>query len=151
MDTYNPNLAVGKLLALPPRSTGDPFTEDALALRFSERHAEDLRYIATKAQWLKWDGDRWLPDATLLGFDLARKSCRFDAQEYGNGKPPPGILSSRTVASVERLAKADRRQAATLEQWDADPWLLNTETAILRTGLGRPPNPADYITKKPAL
>jgi putative DNA primase/helicase len=150
MDTYNPNLAVGKLLALPPRSTGDPFTEDALALRFSERHAEDLRYIATKAQWLKWDGDRWLPDATLLGFDLARKSCRFDAQEYGNGKPPPGILSSRTVASVERLAKADRRQAATLEQWDADPWLLNTETAILRTGLGRPPNPADYITKKTA-
>ena len=25
-----------------------PFTEDALALRFSERHKDDLRYIATK-------------------------------------------------------------------------------------------------------
>jgi putative DNA primase/helicase len=132
--------------------SADPFTEDALALRFSERHADDLRYIATKGQWLKWDGDRWLPEATLLAFDLARKSCRIDAQEYGNGKPAAGISSAKTVAAVERLAKADRRQAATLEQWDADDWLMNMEMATvdLRTGTGRAPDPADYITKKAA-
>jgi putative DNA primase/helicase len=131
---------------------GDPFTEDALALRFSERHADDLRYIAIKAQWLKWDDERWRPEATLLAFDLARKSCRADAREYGNGKPPPGISSAKTVAAVERLAKADRRQAATLEQWDADDWLMNMEMATvdLRTGIGRAPQPAEYITKKTA-
>ena len=131
---------------------GDPFTEDALALRFSEKHKDDLRYIALKGQWLKWDGDRWLPEATLLAFDLARDSCREDAAYYGNGKPPPGISSAKTVAAVERLAKADRRQAATLEQWDADDWVTNTEMATvdLRTGIGRPPNPGDYITKKTA-
>jgi hypothetical protein len=30
-----------------------------------------------------------------------------------------------TVASVERLAKADRRLAATIGQWDHNPELLN--------------------------
>jgi len=133
-------------------ATGDPFTEDALALRFSERHVDDLRYIATKAQWLKWDGERWRPEETLLAFDLARKSCRADAQEYGNGKPPSNVSSAKTIAAVERLAKADRRQAATLEQWDADDWLLNAgpATVDLRTGFGRAPDPDDYITKKMA-
>jgi len=132
--------------------TGDPFTEDALALRFSQKHKDDLRYIALKGQWLKWDGDRWLPEATLLAFDLARDSCREDAAHYGNGKPPPGISSAKTVAAVERLAKADRRQAATLQQWDADDWVTNMEMATvdLHTGIDRPPDPADYITKKTA-
>ena len=31
------------------------------------------------------------------------------------------IASAKTVAAVERLAKADRRHAATVDQWDADP------------------------------
>src|SRR4051794_24937959 len=52
---------------------GDPFTEDALARRFSLRHAPDLRYIAIRAQWLRWDGTRWCGETTLLAFDLARE------------------------------------------------------------------------------
>src|SRR5262245_56572240 len=108
---------------------GNPFTEDALALRFSERHASDLRYIATKSQWLKWDGTRWYPEATHLAFDLARQSCRADAREYGNGKPPDAALSAKTIAAVERMAKADRRHATVIEQWDADDWLCNTPKA----------------------
>src|SRR5262249_29389338 len=125
---------------------GDPFTEDALALRFSKKHKDDLPYIALKGQWLKWDGDRWLPEATLLAFDLARDSCREDAAHYSNGKPPPGISSAKTVAAVERLAKADRRQAATLEQWDADDWVTNTEMPPLdlHTAIDRPPHPPPH-------
>jgi P4 family phage/plasmid primase-like protien len=78
---------------------GNPFTEDALALRFSERHANDLRYIATKAHWLKWDGARWYEEATHLAFDLARQSCRDDAKTYGNGKTPPHVYSASTIAA----------------------------------------------------
>ena len=63
------------------REEDNIFSEDALALRFSERHEHDLRYIAAKGQWLKWDGGRWCPEATLLAFDLARDSCRADAKE----------------------------------------------------------------------
>src|SRR5262245_51755835 len=93
----------------------NPLTEDALALRFSERHANDLRYIATKGQWQKWDGTRWYSEETCLAFDLARESCRLDARTYGNGKPPSAVYSAKTIAAVERMAKADRRQATTIE------------------------------------
>jgi putative DNA primase/helicase len=136
----------------PPGDEDNPLSEDAIALRFSALHEPDLRYVATKAQWLTWDGERWCPEQTLLAFDLARESCRADVKEYGNGKPLPGILTSKTIAAIERLAKADRRQAATLDQFDADDRLLTTgdETFDLSTGVGRPPNPADYITKKTA-
>jgi hypothetical protein len=96
----------------------DPFTDDALALRFSEQHADELRFVATRGEWLKWDRGRWLPERTSLAFDLVRQSCRAAAKEFGNGKPPAQVCSAKTVAAVERMAKADRRHATTIEQWD---------------------------------
>jgi putative DNA primase/helicase len=130
----------------------NPFTEDQLALRFSERHAHDLRYVAIRNQWYKWDGIRWAPESTLLAFDLARASCREDARDYGNGKPPNKLYTAKTVAAVQQLARADRRQAASLDQFDTNTWLITTTDATydLRTGVGRPPDPLDYITKKTA-
>jgi putative DNA primase/helicase len=127
-------------------------TEDALALRFSERYADDLRYIATKGTWLKWDGVRWYAEATHLAFDLARQSCRIDAQQFGNGKPPNSVYSAKTVAAVERMAKADRRQATTIEQWDANDLAFNTGNATfdLASGESYAPRPSDYITKQTA-
>jgi putative DNA primase/helicase len=106
---------------------GDPLTEDAIALRFAAQYEHALRYINIRGIWLKWDGIRWCPENTLLAYDLVRDRCRADAIEFGNGKPPSGIASAKTVAAVEKLARADRRQAATLEQWDADDWQFNTE------------------------
>jgi putative DNA primase/helicase len=130
----------------------NPFTEDALALRFSARHVHDLRYVAIRNQWYKWDGTRWAPEPTLLVFDLARASCRNDATDYGNGKPPNKLYTAKTVAAVHWFARADRRQAATIEQFDANQWMLTTEneTYDLHTGLGKPPDPSDYISKKTA-
>ena len=63
------------------------------------------------------------------------------------------VANARTVAAVERLAKADRRLAATADQWDANPWLLNTPAGILdlRIGAGRPGCPEDYCTKTTAV
>jgi putative DNA primase/helicase len=128
----------------------NPFTEDALALRFSERHKDDLRYIATKGVWLKWDGTRWYAEATHLAFDLARRSCRDDAQSFGNGKVPSQVYSAKAIAAVERMAKTDRRQATTVEQWDAADFVFNAEMATfdLITSDAYVPRPSDYITKK---
>lgn len=137
---------------------GDPLTEDRLALRFSERHAHDLRHVAVTATWFRWDNTRWRPEETTLAFDLARDSCRRDATEFGNGSAPSSVYSAKTVAAVERMAKADRRQAATLDQWDTLDLLFNTggtngmpdQTFDLSTGKPQPPNPHDYITKRTA-
>ena len=132
---------------------GGELTEDALALRFCERHADDLRYISTKGTWLKWDGLRWYPEATHMAFDLARQSCRADAQSYGNGRPPTSVSSAKTVAAVERMAKTDRRQASTIEEWDRDKHaysLLGPRRSIFHNGESHDPRPSDYITKKTA-
>jgi putative DNA primase/helicase len=85
-------------------------------------------------------------------FDLARASCRDDARDLGNGTPPSKLYTARTVAAVHWLARADRRQAATLEQFDTNTWLITTTDATydLRTGKGRLPDSRDYITKKTA-
>ena len=57
------------------------------------------------------------------------------------------------MAAVERLAKADRRLAATVDQWDANPWVLGTPGGVidLRTGKVRLSAPTDYMTKITAV
>src|ERR1700716_2060515 len=126
------------------------FSDEALALRFADRHANDLRYVAAWGRWLRYDGSRWAFEDTLAAFDFARKICREAAAECNKPKAAAVVASAKTVAAVERLAKADRRLAATIRQWDADPWLLNTPAGVidLRTGKFRPHRPQDYFTKQ---
>jgi hypothetical protein len=61
----------------------DDISENALALRFADLHAENVRYAAKEAQWLEWDGDRWCPDEKLHLMTLARQFCR-QAAKGGN-------------------------------------------------------------------
>jgi putative DNA primase/helicase len=70
-------------------------------------------------------------------------------KQRGNRKIAVDIASAKTVGAVERLAKADRRLAATVDQWDRDPWLLNTPRGIvdLRTGKLGPHRSEAYMTK----
>jgi putative DNA primase/helicase len=125
-----------------------PFSEEALALRFAERHADRLRYVAAWSKWLEWDGVRWKTDDTLDVFNLARQICR-EAAESADNKYTNKIASAHTVAAVERLARSDRSLAATIDQWDANPWLLNTPGGIvdLQSGKIRASTFEDYATK----
>ena len=81
---------------------------------------------------------------------MARRICR-DASAECNGKKgeKAALASAKTVSAIERLAKSDRRIAATIDQWDADPWLLNTPDGVvdLRTGTLRAHRASDYMTK----
>ena len=52
------------------------FSDDALALEFTARHAPELRYVAKWGTWLYWDGTRWKFEETLKAFDLARAVAR---------------------------------------------------------------------------
>ena len=121
-------------------------SEDGLALRFSEQYRNELRYIALKNQWLKWDGTRWAPEPTLLAFDLARKSiCEYvDAC-----KASPKLKKASVVSAIERMARADRRHAATLDSFDTNPMLFNAVngTINLETGELQDHDPSDFITK----
>ncbi|HWK33955.1 MAG TPA: phage/plasmid primase, P4 family [Hyphomicrobium sp.] len=125
------------------------YSDDALALDFAERHAAELRYVAAWGKWLRWDGHRWDVDSTLQSFDMARKLCREAAATCNEPRISKAIVSAPTVAAVERLARSDRRLAATADVWDTDPWVLNTPDGVidLRTGETRPAVPEDHVTK----
>ena len=105
------------------------FSEEALALSFAERHGPTLRYVAKWGQWLSWAETHWQPDDTLHAFDLARRVIREAATACNKSKKiAAAIASAKTVAAVERLSKSDRRLAATIDQWDDQPTILNTPT-----------------------
>lgn len=133
-------------------------SDDELALRFTERHAEELRYVPAWDRWLIWDGRRWAHDEKRRTFDLARALCRAVLAEQraaetlteAQSKALANRLgSAATVYAVARLAGSDPRHAVSVKQLDADPWMLNTPGGILdlRTGELRPHEPAALHTK----
>jgi putative DNA primase/helicase len=129
------------------------FSDDALALKFAELHADNLRYTAVWGRWSRWDDTCWQRDETLCIFDMVRAVCREAASECGGLRLALRVASAGTVAAVERLARSDRRHAATVDQWDADPWLLNTPAGVidLQTGRLRSAKRGDYLTKTTAV
>jgi putative DNA primase/helicase len=124
-------------------------TEDALALEFTRRHRDALRYVHEWGKWLRWDGTRWAFERTLAVFDLARDLVR----EIGIGvlkeRQRSRLQANATVAAIVSLARVDRAHARVTEDFDADPWLLNTPagTIDLRCGETRPHDRDDGITK----
>jgi putative DNA primase/helicase len=129
------------------------FADDALALKFTARYGADLRYTAQWGRWSIWDGRIWKSDSTLAVFDLARQICRFESSVCPNERMASRVASAATVAAVERLARADRRHAATVDQWDAGPWLLNTPGGVVELQSGRltPAARENYMTKITAV
>jgi len=124
-----------------------PDNEDAIGLIFSDKYEGKLRYVAMTGRWLMWDGKFWNQDTTLEVYDLIRSLCReYFADEDTLRKK---MLTAGTVAAVERLVRSDIRHRATVEQWDANDWLLNTPGGIvnLKTGVIRPHDPNQHCTK----
>jgi len=124
-------------------------TEDALALSFTGNYHQDWRYVAAWKRWMVWDGQRWRAEATLAASDLIRHVCRHASLNASDSRTAAKLGASSTVSGVERLARSDRRHAATADEWDADLWLLNTPGGVvdLQTGIKRPHDRVDRMTK----
>ena len=132
-------MAEGKLKPVVEVADARPpeFSDEALAQQFARLHGDGLRYIAAWSQWYAWTGARWELDSTLDAVDRARAICRAASSDT-KIKPhiQTALASAKTVAAVERLAKADRRIAATVDQWDMDPDLFNTVAMLPGYGVG---------------
>ena len=61
--------------------------------------------------------------------------------------------AGKRLRQLKGSPASDRRHAATVDIWDADPWLLNTPGGIvdLHTGKMLPHDPGRYITKITAV
>ena len=134
-DTPNPVVEMVEKGTKPKVELADArppeFSDEALAQRFVERHGDGLRYIATWRYWYAWTGAQWKQDTTLDAFDRARAICRAASSDADKDHTKTALASAKTVTAVERLAKVDRRIAATTDQWDADPDTFNTEAIPL--------------------
>lgn len=133
---------------LPP-----DFTEDEIAMRFSESFAPSLRYVAAWGRWMLWDGKIWRKDDTLRAFDLVRRHCRQMSADASDPKVKMTLTSAKMVAAIEKLVRADRLQATTADQWDGNPWLLNTPCGVvdLKTGQIMGHKPSYQMTKITAV
>lgn len=127
-------------------------SDDCLALDFTDQHVGELRHCEEWGKWLRWDGIRWKQDKTSGAYNLVRLHLR----RVGSGmhlQDARKILSAKTVAAVERMAKTDPRIATAADIWDPDPWLLNTPGGVvdLRTCVIREGQPGDHMTKITAV
>jgi putative DNA primase/helicase len=126
-----------------------PLTDEDLALRFAARHVSTLRYAPQIGRWFIWNGSVWLGDERTAAFSLIRKLCREASRECNKPAMARAILSAKTAPGVERLARADQRLVILMNEWDVDPWLLNTPGGVvdLKTGKIRAHSSGDYMTK----
>lgn len=144
-----PRMCIKPATATPTQEASVWATDDALALSFTTRYAEDWRHCAAWGKWLLWDGRRWQADETLLVQHLVRAVCREAALKADSHRLAAKLAASGTVGGVERLARTDRRHAATADVWDANPYALNTPSGIvdLRSGRLRPHDRGEHHTR----
>lgn len=129
------------------------FSDDTLARHFADQMHERLRFVEPWGRWYIWTGSVWKADDSLHAFDMARAICRDRASQCPVPRIAAAILSAKTIAAIERLAKTDRKIAAAVDQWDADLWKLNTPGGIvnLRTGKLQSHDPNAYCTRQTAV
>lgn len=124
-------------------------SESDVAVTFARRYADQMRFCHTRGTWFEWSGLHWKECKTGRALHLARELAHeFSA---GQAKHKEIVATRRKSFStgVEGFARVDPTFAVTIEDWDADKYLLGTPggTVDLRTGKLRTADPADMITK----
>ena len=130
-----------------------PPTDLGNAQRFIDSYGDRLRYVPLWEQWLVWNGSWWERDQCNTPKRYAREEARAIWEEaFGDsGKTGPArrAQSSAGIAAMVQLAQADPRITTKVDDLDRHPDLLVVKngTVDLRTGLLRPSEPGDLITK----
>jgi len=125
--------------------TSPQLSEMYVASEFAARYVDTVRYVAPWKKWLVWNGVRWEDDDRRQAHDLADQLCR----EYSRvaGKRALTVASAGFRTAVLSLASDNQQLAATTDQWDRNPFLLNTPAGVvnLQTGVMRSHKPSDYM------
>lgn len=132
---------------------GNLISEDALALEFERRHVGQLLFDWSAGTWYHWTGFKWAKEGTGLAFEWARRVAREMALGADKASTIVSAAKSSFAAGVERFARSTRTFATIANEWDRGQMLLGTPagTVDLVTGIIRPADPEDRITKSTAV
>lgn len=123
-----------------------------MAYRLAASHATTLMHVHGIG-WHVWDGTRWAEDhkgaAQRAVLEVLRQAHSESFDDKDLRTDVRRCESSSGVAGVLSLASALETFAATVDDLDADPHLLNCAngTLDLRTRTLRPHDPRDRLTK----
>ena len=134
-------------VALPANM--DVLTEDGVTTAFNALYKNDWRYCDQWGKWFTWTGQRWSKDQMLYVYHLSREVCRAAAGEAETDRQRTRLASTSTIHNVVKLARSSPCHASLSEDWDCDPWLLNTPTGVvnLKTGELRDHDRSDMMTR----
>jgi putative DNA primase/helicase len=140
-------------------NTGPNLTELGNARRLVANFGHELRFSKPLDSWFEWDGTRWRPDRSGAIWQRAKDTVRLLGHEAANeldDHKRPSILrwalkseNRKIIAAMIDLAWSELGIAILPEQFDVDPWLLNTPsgTVDLKTGELRSHRQDDLISK----
>lgn len=139
-------------------SSGFNLTDMGNAERLIDQYAQDLRRVGTLGAWFVWNGKRWVEDKNSLVFHIMKevvRSIQVEATKEKDTTRNRKLLqhaiaseSKTAVAAAAWLAQSDPAVTADLDDFDADPMLLNCPngTLDLTTGRLRPHARGDMLT-----
>jgi putative DNA primase/helicase len=137
------------------------FSDEALARRFTERHGDDLRFVPPWDKWLIWSGRHWAEDrisvvrfhARGIGAEASAEALEVFQGDGKGEKIAAKVASNGVINAIVKLAEVDPRHARAIDEWDRDPWILNTLGGIvdLRTGQLSPHDRNAHCTKITAV
>lgn len=135
-------------------------TDVGNAQRLTLQHGDDLRFCFRLRKWFIFNGTVWRPDEGEQIIQRAKDSVRtldLEATEIADEKKRQNTRSWATASESEKrlkaaveLAKSEPGVPVTVEELDADPWLLGVRNGVvdLRAGELREARRGDLITKQ---
>lgn len=138
-------------------------TDAGNALRMVDAYGSDVRYVPGWS-WVTWDGVRWnreggTGDLVVQRFalDVPRLIREVEARRAELDPGDRATLemhanrseSAGKVQALVTLARSDPRVLRGVDDFDADPWLLNTPDGVVdhRTGEVRLAQRDDHLTR----
>jgi P4 family phage/plasmid primase-like protien len=137
---------------LIPLGVDPDMTHVNLAQAFATHAAGRVRFDHSSGKWFAWDGSIWRRGSLVESSAKHAAASMLDevARSFAiTGAQKRSMLSGNAIKSVLDLAKANPAIRASHEMWDCAPHLIGTPagTVDLKTGMMRPSDPADGISR----
>ncbi len=148
---------------IQPEDDGPPkLSELGNARRLVKSHGDKIRFCYPRGKWMCWDSRRWTSDENGALWRYAKqipKGLLVEASESYDYDQRESLVAwalkseqKRVIDAALRLAWSEPGIGVMPDDFDTDPWLLNTPSGVvdLLSKEIRPQKPEDLLSKMTA-